>query len=382
MRDQSLTEQRKAHLEALHDGELAYTSSQLGRLFAEVDAMPGRTLFVVHTDHGEEFWEHGGFEHNHTLYDEVTRALLAFRPRGGLSSGLRSDVPASLIDLAPTVYDLLGISDPPELDGRSLVPVLKRQPPPELYARGLPVAHVQYRKERWGVVVQNHKYVLYTGSGREELFDLSRDPEERTNLAAGRDLEPYRAHLRHAHRIPVGPGLRLRLDRAPTFTLSWSGAARIAEILDPETLIDHRANVEWGEVPNRLPGDVGEVALAGDGKSLTFTPGPTPSGVIVVLFDDGAEVAPASTTLSLANQTMAWSSGPRGLQIERGESRIALQAGTVLVPPPTEAARMGIGPGAAAPDAEARQLCELGYITDCGDVGGTASRQEPPTKPL
>ncbi len=366
MRDGTLTDRRKAHLEALHDGELAYTSAHLGRFLAEVDALPGRTLVVAHTDHGEEFWEHGGFEHNHTLYDEVTRALLAFRPRGGLPAGVRYDVPASLLDLAPTVYDLLGITDGPEMHGRSLAPVLAGMTPTDLASRGLPVAHVQYRRERWGVVVQGHKYVLYTGSGKEELFDLARDPEERSDLSAVRDLAPYREHLRHAHRIPVGPGFRVRIANAPAFTLSWPGTARMAEVLDPETLIDHRANVEWGEVPDKLPEDVGSVTLADDGRSLSFEPGRDPDGVLVVVFDGRAAPDAAATVLSVGSQTVAWSAGAHGPQWTRGQTTVGVQAGTVVVPPPTEAARMGIGPGAAAADAEARQLCELGYITDCG----------------
>jgi len=365
MRDGSLTDRRKAHLEALHDGELAYMSAELGRFVDEVDKLPGRTLFVFHTDHGEEFWEHGGFEHNHQLYDEVTRTLLAFRPRGGLAAGQRIDVAASLLDIAPSLYDLIGVTDGPDMHGRTLVPVLQGDVAAALRSRGLPLGHVQYRRERWGVVVQGHKYVLYTGSGREKLYDLRNDPGESRDLSAVRDLGPFREHLRHAHQIPVGPGLRVRFDDAPAFTLAWEPVARVAEVLDPETLIDHRANVEWGEVPDRLPRDVGTVTLADDGRSLTFTPGPDPDGVLVVLFDDATKLDAAATTLTVDGEPVGWSAGARGPQWKRGSATVAVSPGTVLLPPPTEADRMGIGPGAAAAAQEARMLCELGYITDC-----------------
>ena len=363
-----LSAQRKAHIEALHDGELAYTSAELGRLFTALDRMPGRSMVVIHTDHGEEFWEHGGFEHNHTLYDEVTRALLAFRPRGGLPEGVRLDVPASLLDLAPTVYDLLGVTDGPVMHGRSLVPQLKGEPGGDLAARGLPVAYLQYRRERWGVVVQDHKYVLHTGSGLEELYDLKRDPGEQNDLASVRDLAPYRRHLRHAHRVPVGPGLRIRLEDAPAFTLALPIPARVADVLDPETLIDHRANVEWGEVPEKLPGDVGVVELSTDGRSIRFVPGVEPSGVLVAMFDDGTGIDPSAITLTVGEQQRSWSNVPKGVQWASDGGRkatIALHPGVVLVPPPTEADRMGIGPGAVAAVDETKLLCDLGYLTDC-----------------
>src|SRR5690606_27879121 len=75
-----LTDRRVAHISGLYDGEIAYTSSQVGRLLAAVDAAHPNTAVLLHTDHGEELWDHDGFEHNHTLYDEVVRAALWLRP--------------------------------------------------------------------------------------------------------------------------------------------------------------------------------------------------------------------------------------------------------------------------------------------------------------
>ena len=63
-------------------------------------------------------------------YDEVTRGLLVFRPKGGLKEGARPAAPATLMDIAPTLFDLVGFpaDELPPIDGISLRPVLEGQP--------------------------------------------------------------------------------------------------------------------------------------------------------------------------------------------------------------------------------------------------------------
>jgi len=363
----TISDQRRAHLEALHDGELAYTSGELGRLFDAIDRMPGRSLVVLHSDHGEEFWDHGGFEHNHTLYDELTRAVLVFRPRGGLPDGVRIPLPASLVDIGPTLYDLFGFADAPQTDGRSLVPVLAGAEIPWA-DRPLPVAHLQYSHERWAVVWNGHKYILHTGSGREELYDLAADAGEQEDQSTRRDLAPFRVRLGEAHGIPVGPGWRVRVSLdadAEPLVIELPAPAILAGVLDPETIVEHRANVEWGDLPDKLPADVGTVILDSAGTKLTFTPGPVGEGMLYVLFDSVEHAAPVVLPLGGAPRT--GKTGKRGTQYEHGDYSVQIEPGTVVVPPPTEAARMGIGPGAAGAKDEMAHLCELGYV-DCSDA--------------
>ncbi len=128
LRIKGLTAENKAWLRDRYDGEVAWMADQLSGFLAEVLAMPGETLIVLHSDHGEEFWEHGSYEHNHTLYTEVTKANLWIRPPQGWGGGPhRVDAPTSLADIAPTLYEMAGI-DPrhwaDEVDGRSLAPLL------------------------------------------------------------------------------------------------------------------------------------------------------------------------------------------------------------------------------------------------------------------
>lgn len=359
----NLNDVQKVQLEALHDGEMAYMSHELGRFFDALDAMPGKTVVLVHSDHGEEFWEHGGFEHNHTLYDEVTRAVLMLRPKGGLPQGQRLHAPATLADIGPTLYDLVGFTDVPPTDGRSLVPVMRGEA--DWADRALPIAHIQYSHERWGVVWKGHKYILHTGSGQEELYDMAGDPAESRDISHTLDLQPWRDQLQQSHSLVMGPGWRVPLDLskgAKELVITLPAPARVAGVLDPEAIAEHRANIEWGEIPRTLPGDVGTVALSDDRTTLTFTPGPKAEGMLYVLFE--APQDPTAATVTLDGQALTLASTGDGLGATVGGQRLTLRPGTVIVPPPTEADRMGLGPGAEGGDDEMDLLRELGYVGD------------------
>jgi len=364
MKRGNLTDAQKDQLQGLHDGEMAYMSHELGRFFDAVDELPGKTLYVLHSDHGEEFWEHDGFEHNHTLYDEVTRAALVLRPGGGLKEGRRLDHPATLADIGPTLYDFVGVDDPPATDGRSLVRAMNGQ---DWSQRPIPVAHIQYSHERWGVVFRGHKYVLHTGSGDEELYDLARDPAEQVDLSDQVDLDPWREQLSQSHTIPVQPGWRVpvKLDRKrrPEVVIELPQEADAAGVLDPEAIAEHRANVEWGEIPKKLPADVGEVELSADARTVTYRPGPKPDGMLYVLFAEPADAAAATVTVD--GQEVALLTDPSGAAAwSQGNQQLELRPGTVVIPPPTEADRMGLGPGAEGATDEMDLLRELGYVGD------------------
>ena len=78
-------------MRALYDGEVTEVDRQLGRVLAALAArgLSQNTLVVCVSDHGEEFWDHGGVEHGHTLYDELLRVVLVMRWPGHLPAGRR-----------------------------------------------------------------------------------------------------------------------------------------------------------------------------------------------------------------------------------------------------------------------------------------------------
>lgn len=357
-----LDDRRREHLVALHDGEMAYMSRELGRFFERLDAMPGESLVVVHSDHGEEFWEHEQFEHNHTLYDEVTRAVLAFRPKGGLTQGLKPVLPATLMDIGPTLYGLFDVAQPPPTDGVDLTPWLRGDATGQ-HERAIPIGYLQYGLDRWAVMWNDHKYILHTGSGQEELYDLAGDPDETRDIAASADLEPYRTKLAETHRVTVGPGWRVpvRVRSGKPITLRLPAAAVTANVLDPELMAKRRANIEWGETPLVLPSDVGDVTLSEDNKTLTYTPGNKPTGTLYVLFADPQ--AAEGTHVSMAGvDNVKPSKGQDAMWRHKGDS-VEVKPGTIVLSSPTEAQRMGLAPGSEGSDEEQAMLCALGYIS-------------------
>ncbi len=123
LRDGSLAldARQRESLIARYDGEIAWTDAQFGRLRAGLEAFGvwDASLVVVVGDHGEEFWEHGGFEHGHTHHRELLRVpLIVHRPGGAGASVHRERV--RLIDIAPTVLDHFGPTMPPKLPGHPL----------------------------------------------------------------------------------------------------------------------------------------------------------------------------------------------------------------------------------------------------------------------
>jgi len=121
--ERTLDAETIGRLEKLYDGEVAYLDFHVGRL---VDGLADRgrldeTLLVVTADHGEEFFDHGGFEHGHTLYDELLHVPLLVRPPGGAAKPRRVEGVVRLLDLAPTILELMGLPQPAEMTGRSLI---------------------------------------------------------------------------------------------------------------------------------------------------------------------------------------------------------------------------------------------------------------------
>jgi arylsulfatase A-like enzyme len=113
-----LTPGQRESLIARYDGEIRFTDEQFGRLREGLEQR-GRwddTLVIVVADHGEEFWDHGGFEHGHSHHRELLRTPLLVRRPGG-PSGQIVDDRVRQVDIAPTILDFAGGELPDELPG-------------------------------------------------------------------------------------------------------------------------------------------------------------------------------------------------------------------------------------------------------------------------
>ena len=110
-------------LGALYDGEILFNDHHFGRLVAELRSLGilDRTLVVVLSDHGEEFFERGAMEHGHpNLHEEMTRVPWIMRLPGAVPAGRRVRAVVSGLDVLPTILGLVDIAPPDQVIGRDL----------------------------------------------------------------------------------------------------------------------------------------------------------------------------------------------------------------------------------------------------------------------
>jgi arylsulfatase A-like enzyme len=182
------------HLTALYDRGIAYTDHWIGEL---LDGLADRGLaeevvFVLTADHGEEFVEHGGLEHNYTYYEEMLRIPLIIRVAEGAAS--RVDDLVGLVDVMPTVLDVLGVGDEArrgELQGRSLRPLWMSDAPQPAHDY---LGEASFRDGDRAIRNGRWKFIQRAPRkpGRKnprELYDLVADPGEQVNQCQNRQVE-------------------------------------------------------------------------------------------------------------------------------------------------------------------------------------------------
>lgn len=123
----SLTEEDVTDLCELYDGEIRYTDQHVSRLLSDLESRGIRdeTAVIICADHGEGFGEHGRFGHHPHLYDELLRVpLIVDAPS---ISPREDESQVSLVDIAPTIYDLTGVPTPGDVQGESLLSVIDEE---------------------------------------------------------------------------------------------------------------------------------------------------------------------------------------------------------------------------------------------------------------
>lgn len=159
--------------------EVELVDTQLAKLVRvlEKSSRKESILLIVSADHGEAFGEHNAKTHGTTMYDEALRVpLVFFRP--GTPLRRRVDDLVSLIDLGPTILDLFENATPGHMMGQSLVPYLNGASP----VLDRPV-FAETRLMRTFITQDRMKLIEDTRTGRQELYNLEKDPHELENLA-------------------------------------------------------------------------------------------------------------------------------------------------------------------------------------------------------
>ncbi len=176
-----------------YDYEIAFVDRIVGELLRALEetGLARSTAVLVFADHGEAFGEHRArgarvYFHGQTLYEEVLRVPLLLRVPG--VAPRRVDTRAMLIDLAPTLCELLGVPAPATFSGRSLVPAMLGQPMPPrpVHAELLPAP--AWNEDVRARIDGDHKILYRVSESAFELYDLAKDPGERVDLW-GRDRE-------------------------------------------------------------------------------------------------------------------------------------------------------------------------------------------------
>jgi arylsulfatase A-like enzyme len=166
--------------------EVEYVDRQIGRLLNHMRerGLLDDTLIVFVSDHGEGLGDHKNIGHISQLYDSLLRVPLIVSQPGHLPEGLKVEQPVGLVDVLPTITDLLDLSSPKAASGVSLLPLItgaKVDPRPVFCMTFRP----ESKSDRTGVVARGYKFIHSLNDDRdwEELYDLEADPGELVDLA-------------------------------------------------------------------------------------------------------------------------------------------------------------------------------------------------------
>lgn len=164
--------------ERLYDAEVAYTDQEVGRLLDLLGelGLGDSTVVALTADHGEEFLDHGGFEHGHTLYNELVHVPLIIR--NGSAARRVAQVVAH-VDVAPTLCALAGVKADPAFVGRDLRGLID--------GGTLPDRPIVFEGNFWGKPLlgwlKGGYKLIRRADKTVELYSLEQDPRELNDLA-------------------------------------------------------------------------------------------------------------------------------------------------------------------------------------------------------
>jgi arylsulfatase A-like enzyme len=183
-----ITEHGVASLVQKYDYEVAFEDGMVGQILDELDhdGLAANTTVVLMSDHGESLGVHpgeSGFFHGMNLFDEALHVPLIFRIPNVAHCHAQDVV--QLLDMAPTIAGLFGVTPPASWGGRDLSAALACKPLSPEPAYSEMVATPEWNHEAKSMITPDGKHhVIYRISdARWEIYDLGADPEERTNLA-------------------------------------------------------------------------------------------------------------------------------------------------------------------------------------------------------
>ena len=179
-------------IKAAYYGMIELIDDNVGRLLDALERTGQRknTLIIFMSDHGETLGDHGLVAKGCRFYEGLVRVPLIVSWPGQFAPGRVSDALVELIDVAPTLLDVVGLPKPERMQGRSLLPMLKGETDTHRefvrceYYRALSPAAQAHFVGSYATMLRDRRYKLvnYHGHAMGELFDLDTDPGEFDNL--------------------------------------------------------------------------------------------------------------------------------------------------------------------------------------------------------
>jgi tetratricopeptide (TPR) repeat protein len=243
----NLTAAEEAKYGKGYSGELGYIDHVIGNLWDYLAAhdLVNRSLIVFTSDHGEGLGDHGETTHGFFIYQSTLHVpLIIHWPAGRHLMPERVDTPATLLDLSPTILDAVRLAVPQAMQGTSLLAAAGSHR--DVFSESL------YPQKHFGtsaLASLRSGHYKYIEAPRPEFYDLAQDPNELTNLYAGKAsvASAYRerlAQLRQIHK-PRAPGAQNalspeaieRLHALGYLTGSNSAPSLAASAVDPKDRI-------------------------------------------------------------------------------------------------------------------------------------------------
>ena len=172
-----------------YGAEIRYLNDALEEFFAQLEqrAVLEKTLIVLWSDHGEQFWEHGLWGHGLSLHSGENRAVAAF-----LGPGVEPHVWKGVTthtDIAPTILHAMGVDTPSEYSGTVVGTAASDRP---IFATTVPKHYAVTQS-----VSQDNQVLIYSWDGKKQFYDWSKDPFEEQNLydSKNTDIQELWTHL-------------------------------------------------------------------------------------------------------------------------------------------------------------------------------------------
>lgn len=195
-----------------YDSKIHLADEHLGRLLEAIDgSLLDSSVIALTADHGEEFMDHGNIRHGKSLYDEMLKVPLLFRLPGRAQAGKVIEEPVNVLDIAPTLMDLLDLPIPDYYEGETLVPVIHGE---ALSSRPLFAENLSMTVEKKAVMMYPYKLIYTTTTNTLEMYDLEKDPKETRDIIGEipevegrmrRELESFLARSNRAVEVRLHP---------------------------------------------------------------------------------------------------------------------------------------------------------------------------------